>query len=172
MAPVAAAPGLPAVVHLAGAARLDGVGGGEEEVGGVLDLAAVLQRDHVEGAEGGEPRGVRDDLAVDAQPGDAAVGVLVDAEVGEALLGVDREPVGRVAADRRTGDERRPLHVRGEEVLGRRGARHRGGLDVHRLRVIAAEVGGVHDDAADHAGRAEPDQRPVVVVRGGTGFGR
>ncbi len=49
---VAAAAGLPAVVHLAGAARLDGVGGRRvEEVGGVLDLAAVLQGDHVEGAQ-------------------------------------------------------------------------------------------------------------------------
>ncbi len=169
---VTAAAGLPAVVHLAGAAGLDGVGGrGVEAVGCVLDLAAVLQGREVERTEGGEPCGVRGDLSVHAQPGDPAVRVLVDPQMGEALLGVDDEPVGRVAADRRTGDERRPLHVGGEEVLGGRGAGQGDGLDGDGLRVVAAEVCGVQDDAPDDAGRAEPDEGPVVVVGGGVGFG-
>ena len=85
----------------------------------------------------------------------------------EALLHVHREAVGRVTANCRTGYESYPLHVTGQEVLGRRRAGHRGRLDRHRLRVVAAEVRGVDDDAADDAGRAQADERPVVVLVGG-----
>lgn len=114
---------------------------------------------------------IRGDLAVHTQPGDAAVRVLVDAQVREALLDVDGEPVGRVAADRRTGYQGHPLHVVGEQLIGRRGARHRGGLDGDGLRVVAPEVGGVDDDAAHHAGGAQAHQGPVVVVVGGVRHG-
>ena len=114
-----------------------------------------------------EPARVGGDLAVHAQAGDAPVGVLVEPQVREALLDVHREAVGRVTANCRTGYESCPLHVGGEQLLGRRGARHRSGLDGDGLRVVAAEVGGVDDDAADHAGGAEADERPVVVLVGG-----
>ncbi|MGX1510300.1 hypothetical protein RKD44_001588 [Streptomyces collinus] len=90
--------------------------------------------------------------------------------MGEALLGGDGEAVGRVAADRGARDEGRPLHVVREQLLGGGGARDRGALDGDGLRVVAAEVGGVDDDAADHAGGAEADQRPVVVLLGGPGL--
>ena len=172
---VAAAAGLPAVVHLAGAARLDGVGGGRvEEVGGVLDPAAVLQGDHVEGAERGQPRRVR------ARP-------------RRSTRSRAMPPSGcwltRRCVKRCSTSTAKPLAawpptgVRGtsvvhftssrEQFLGRRGSRRRQvALDGDRLRVVAAEVGGVDDDAADHAGRAEPDQRPVVVLGGRPGLRR
>ncbi len=169
---VAPAAGLPAVVHLPRAARRDGVGGrGVEAVGGVLDLAAVLQGHQVERTEGGQPHRVGGHDAVDAQAGYAAVGVLVDPQMGEAPLLVDREAVGRMAADCRTGDERCPLHIGCEEVLGGRGAGQRGRLDGDRLRVVAAEVRGVDDQPAHHAGYTEAYERPVVVLVGGVRLG-
>ncbi len=165
---VAAAARLPSVVHLAGAAGADGVQRrGVEAVRGVLGAAAVLQRRHVEDAQGREPAGVGDGLAVYAQPGDAAVGVLPQAQVGEAPGGVDGEAVGGVAADRGAGDEHGPLHVVGEEFGGGRRALDRGALDADGGRVVAAEVGGVDDEAVYDAGHAEPDERPVVVPGGG-----
>ncbi len=90
--------------------------------------------------------------------------------MGEALLGRDGEAVGGVAADRGARDEGRPLHVVGEQLLGGRGTRDRGALDGDGLRVVAAEVGGVDDDAADDTGGAEADQGPVVVLLGGPGL--
>ncbi len=161
---------LPAVVHLAGGARQDDLGGrGVEAVGGVLVRTAVEDREQVEGAERGEPGGIRDDLAVHAEAGDAAVGVLAEAQVGVAAAAGDLEGVGRVAAYGGRREDLLPLHVVGEELLRARGALDGGGLYGDALRVVAAEVGGVHDQAADDAGGAEADDGPVVVLGGREG---
>ena len=45
------------------------------------------------------------------------------------------------------------------------------GLDGDRLRVVAAEVGGVDDEPAHHAGGAEAYEGPVVVLVGGVRLG-
>ena len=170
VAPVAAAPGLPAVVHPLGPARRDGVRRRRvEAVGRVLDPSAVLQRDDVERAERGEPHRIGNDLAVHPQPGDPAVGVLLEPQMREPALALHGEAVGRVPADGRPGDDLRPLDPGREQVLGRNHSIHAGRLDTDRLRVVAAEVGGVDDDAPDHARHAEPDERPVVIVFGRVG---
>ncbi len=126
-------------------------------------MAAVLQRGEVEGAQGREPGGVGGRFPVHAQARDAAVGVLLEPQVRDAPPGGDGEAVGGVPADGRARDERGPGDVVREQLLGGRGAGQLGALDGHVLGVVAAEVGGVDDDAADDARHAQSDQRPVVV---------
>ena len=108
---------------------------------------------------------VGDDLAVDAQARDAAVGEDVEPQV--------REPrVRRSIANRfcESPCERRlaaaiSLHAACVSASDRRQrAGDRSRVDRARLGEVAAEEGGVDDDAADHARHAEPDDAPVVRV--------
>ncbi|SCG06659.1 hypothetical protein GA0115255_121743, partial [Streptomyces sp. Ncost-T6T-2b] len=80
-----------------------------------------------------------------AEAGDAAVGVLAEADVGVAAAARDLEGVGSVAAYGGGREDLLPLHVVGEQLLGARCALDGGGLHGYALRVVAAEVGGVHD---------------------------
>ncbi len=159
---VAAPPGLPAVAHDGGpAGRVQVVRRGVVPVGGGLGDAAVLLRGQVEGQPGEVPR-VGQHLAVHPQPGDAAVRPDVQPDVRVPGGVGDREGVRGVAAQRGPRHQVGPLG--GQHLLGRGVPGHRRALYGRRLRVVAGEVRGVHHHAAHHARRAEPDDRPVVVL--------
>src|SRR5205823_199490 len=120
------------------------------------------------------------DLAVDAEAGDAAVGEDVEADVGEAA-GVEVEGDGDEVFAGGTERGARDDLVPGDRVT--LGFSHRlsrtppnrdirwhgwvlGGVEGKSFGLVAVEVGGVDDDAADGAGLAELDDAPVVGGRG------
>ncbi len=106
---------------------------------------------------GQQPR-VGHRLAVDAQPGDPAVGEDGQPDVGEALRrSATSNSLRASPATAAARDQGRPLG-RGQ-LGGRRVALGPARLDRHLGRVVAGEEGGVDDDAADDARRAEPDDR-------------
>ncbi len=161
---VAPTPGLPALAHDGGATgSVQVVRGGEVAVRGGLGDAAVLLRGEVEG-EAVQLARVGEHLAVHAQAGHAAVRPDVEPDVGVAGPVRHLELVGGVAPERGAGYQVGPVGA--VELLDGRVARYRGALDGGRLGVVAGEVRGVHDHAADHAAHAEPDDRPVVVLVG------
>ena len=96
VAVVAATRGLPALAHRPGQPGGDQpVRRAVEEVAAAGDPAAVLEGREVDGAERLDRPRVGDDLAVHAQPGDAAVGVDREPHVGPAPAGRDGEDVRR-----------------------------------------------------------------------------
>ena len=159
VAAVAAARRLPALGLVAGEpGEQHVVGRGVEPVRALDDAGAVLQGRQVDG-QAGHVAGVGDDVAVHAEPRDAAVREHVQPDVGGQAFQPHGEGVGAVALQRALRDDLRPVDA---GQVGRV-AVHRAGLDGRVRRVVALEPGGVDDDAADHAGHAEADQRPVVA---------
>ena len=108
--PGAAAPlGFPAVAHVPRVARHDQVvPRSEEHVAAGDDHAAVFDRGEIDVAAPAQPLPVGHDVAVDAQPGDAAVGEDSQSHVRRGDRGVDREQVVRVALQRRARQDLGP----------------------------------------------------------------
>ena len=80
--------------------------------------------------------------------------------MGDAAEVWQLEAVCRIPLERRAGEDLRPGG--GEQLFRGRVAVDGAGVERAGLGVVAAEVGGVDDDAARHAGQAEADDRPVV----------
>ena len=156
----AAAPGLPAVAHVRGAAGHDQVLlRAEEHVARRHHDATVLDRGEID-----EPRW----SGASASPGprgrgrakarDAAVGIDVEPEVSHAPVARDREQVLRSGWSGDLG--RISVHSSGSRAtLARRIAIDRAGLDRGVGRMVAEEVVGVDvDTRGSTPGEAEPDR--------------
>ena len=107
-------------------------------------------------------------LAVHAQPGHAAVRVDGQPHVGEPRAGTSTANALRLSpasGERGTSGAQSAA----ASAAGVRVAVEPAALDRGVRRVVAGEERGVDDDAVHHAGRAEPDDRPVVAGRRGAG---
>ena len=125
---------------------VDGLGGGQG----------------VEPAEAGGAAGLRGEVADQAEPGQAAVGVGVEADGGDGVLVLAGELVAGVGLQAGAGQEGRPGPGGFVRVL--RGVVAGLAVELGLGGGVVFEVGGVEDDAADYAGEGELDDHVVVTL--------
>ena len=110
----------------------------------------------------GEPPPVRGHLAENPEPRHAPIRIDVESQVGRPPgLALNRKAVLRVPFERRAGEDLDPRRVR--QLLGRGIALDGAGFERAGFRIVAAEIGGVHDHAPERPRQAEPDDAPVVA---------
>ncbi len=91
-----AAARFPSIVHSRGAAGENQiVAGAEKHVAGFDDAAAIFYGSQIDEIA----KCFRNNFAVDAQAGDASVGINMEAQMGVAIRIVDREKILRVASE-------------------------------------------------------------------------
>ena len=101
----------------------------------------------------------RNDLAMHAQACDAAIGKNVKSKVRQCVWILDGEEILGIAFQFRLRQDFDPVGERIGLGLGRREAR----LDRAVRRKIAAEIAGVHDDAAYNARETEANDGVIVA---------